>query len=77
MADRPQLIPSAGIPAGDNQNSRAASPRGPLLVPDPLFVQDRRLFEKPAHFYRERIAERGIDAMGSAAFAMSMAPRAS
>src|SRR5215467_715111 len=59
---RPQLTTSAGIPVGDNQNSLTAGPRGPLLV------QDFHLFEKHAHFNRERIPERVVHAKGSAAF---------
>ena len=58
----PQLTTAAGIPVGDNQNSLTAGPRGPLLV------QDWQLFEKHAHFNRERIPERVVHAKGSAAF---------
>jgi catalase len=46
----------------DNQNSLTAGPRGPLLV------QDWQLFEKHAHFNRERIPERVVHAKGSGAF---------
>ncbi len=56
-----QLTTSAGIPVGDNQNSLTAGPRGPLLV------QDWQLFEKHAHFNRERIPERVVHAKGSGA----------
>src|SRR5690606_39418713 len=56
------LTTSAGIPVGDNQNSLTAGPRGPLLI------QDWQLFEKHAHFNRERIPERVVHAKGSAAF---------
>eukprot|EP00747_Dinoflagellata_sp_TGD_P022643 gnl/TRDRNA2_/TRDRNA2_129247_c0_seq1.p1 gnl/TRDRNA2_/TRDRNA2_129247_c0~~gnl/TRDRNA2_/TRDRNA2_129247_c0_seq1.p1 ORF type:complete len:233 (+),score=29.22 gnl/TRDRNA2_/TRDRNA2_129247_c0_seq1:40-738(+) len=56
------LTTSAGIPVADNQNSLTAGPRGPLLV------QDWQLFEKHAHFNRERIPERVVHAKGSAAF---------
>jgi catalase len=59
---RPQLTTNAGIPVADNQNSLTAGPRGPLLV------QDFHLFEKHAHFNRERIPERVVHAKGSAAF---------
>jgi catalase len=58
----PTLTTSAGIPVGDNQNALTAGPRGPLLV------QDWQLFEKHAHFNRERIPERVVHAKGSAAF---------
>ena len=56
------LTTAAGIPVGDNQNSQTAGPRGPLLV------QDWQLFEKHAHFNRERIPERVVHAKGSGAF---------
>ncbi len=59
---RPILTTAAGIPVGDNQNSLTAGPRGPLLV------QDWQLFEKHAHFNRERIPERVVHAKGSAAY---------
>ena len=58
---RPTLTTAAGIPVGDNQNALTAGPRGPLLV------QDWQLFEKHAHFNRERIPERVVHAKGSAA----------
>jgi catalase len=57
-----QLTTSAGIPVADNQNSLTAGPRGPLLV------QDWQLFEKHAHFNRERIPERVVHAKGSGAY---------
>jgi catalase len=57
-----QLTTSTGIPVGDNQNSLTAGPRGPLLV------QDWQLFEKHAHFNRERIPERVVHAKGSGAY---------
>jgi catalase len=58
----PILTTSAGAPVPDNQNSLTAGPRGPLLV------GDHQLFEKHAHFNRERIPERVVHAKGSAAF---------
>ncbi len=60
--EKPVLTTSAGIPVGDNQNALTAGPRGPLLV------QDWQLFEKHAHFNRERIPERVVHAKGSAAY---------
>ncbi|MGB5949249.1 MAG: catalase [Parvibaculum sp.] len=57
-----RLTTNAGIPVPDNQNALTAGPRGPLLV------QDWQLFEKHAHFNRERIPERVVHAKGSAAF---------
>ncbi|MFZ0872706.1 MAG: catalase [Rhodanobacter sp.] len=63
MSDpRKTLTTSSGASVPDNQNSLTAGPRGPLLV------QDHQLFEKHAHFNRERIAERVVHAKGSAAF---------
>jgi len=57
-----KLTTSAGIPVADNQNALTAGPRGPVLV------QDWQLFEKHAHFNRERIPERVVHAKGSAAY---------
>jgi len=63
MADEPKTqTTEAGIPVGDNENSLSAGPRGPLLT------QDWQLFEKHAHFNRERIPERIVHAKGSAAY---------
>ncbi len=53
---------ASGIPVSDNQNSVTAGPRGPLLV------EDFHLFEKLAHFNRERIPERVVHAKGAGAF---------
>jgi catalase len=61
MTKPTNLTTAAGIPVADNQNSLTAGPRGPLLV------QDLHLFEKHAHFNRERIPERVVHAKGSAA----------
>lgn len=62
MGKKDTLTTAAGIPVGDNQNSLTAGARGPLLV------QDWQLFEKHAHFNRERIPERVVHAKGSAAY---------
>lgn len=62
MDSKTQLTTEAGIPVGDNQNSLTAGPRGPLLA------QDWQLFEKHAHFNRERIPERVVHAKGSGAY---------
>jgi catalase len=56
------LTTASGAPVADNQNSLTAGPRGPILV------QDWQLFEKHAHFNRERIPERVVHAKGSAAY---------
>ena len=62
MSDKLPLTTSSGIPVADNQNALTAGPRGPLLV------QDWQLFEKHAHFNRERIPERVVHAKGSGAY---------
>ncbi len=71
MKSRTTLTTAAGIPVGDNQNSLTAGPRGPLLV------QDWQLFEKHAHFNRERIPERVVHAKGSGAYGTLSARSAS
>ena len=53
-----QLTNEAGIPVGDNQNSRTTGPRGPELL------ENVWLLEKLAHFNRERIPERIVHAVG-------------
>ena len=55
---RPTLTTTAGNPISDNQNSRPAGPRGPVLM------QDYQLIEKLAHQNRERIPERVVHAKG-------------
>src|SRR6266702_8925710 len=62
MNEKTPLTTDAGIPVGDNQNALTAGPRGPLLV------QAWQLFEKHAHFNRERIPERVVHAKGSGAY---------
>jgi catalase len=62
MNEKNTLTTDAGIPVGDNQNVLTAGPRGPLLV------QDWQLFERHAHFNRERIPERVVHAKGSGAY---------
>jgi catalase len=56
------MTTDAGRPVGDNQNSLTVGPRGPVLFEDVL------LFEKIAHFNRERIPERIVHAKGSGAY---------
>ncbi|MCC6443137.1 MAG: catalase [Armatimonadetes bacterium] len=60
--EKKRLTTDAGVPVADNQNSLTAGPRGPLLA------QDAPLFEKHAHFNRERIPERVVHAKGSGAY---------
>jgi catalase len=64
MADevRKSMTTDAGRPVGDNQNSLTVGPRGPVVYEDFL------LFEKMAHFNRERIPERVVHAKGSGAY---------
>jgi len=62
MSECPIMTTANGAPVADNQNSLTAGPRGPLLA------QDWQLFEKHAHFNRERIPERIVHAKGSGAY---------
>ena len=57
-----RLTTATGAPVPDNENSVSAGPRGPLVF------EDFHLFEKLAHFNRERIPERVVHAKGSGAF---------
>jgi catalase len=59
--ERKRMTTDAGRPVGDNQNSLTVGPRGPVVFEDFL------LFEKMAHFNRERIPERVVHAKGSGA----------
>src|SRR5260370_8197122 len=56
------MTTDAGRPVGDNQNSLTVGPRGPVVFEDFL------LFEKMAHFNRERIPERVGHAKGSGSY---------
>jgi catalase len=56
------LTTTAGNPISDNQNSKTAGERGPVLL------EDYQLIEKLAHQNRERIPERVVHAKGSGAF---------
>ncbi|WP_028402967.1 catalase [Ectobacillus panaciterrae] len=56
-----RLTTNQGAPVGDNQNSRTAGRRGPILL------EDYHLIEKIAHFDRERIPERVVHARGAGA----------
>jgi catalase len=57
-----QLTTSAGAPVADDNNSISAGPRGPLTF------DNVQLFEKLAHFSRERIPERVVHARGAGAY---------
>ena len=61
MADK-LLTTSAGPPVPDDNNSISAAPRGPLTF------DNFQLFEKLAHFNRERIPERVVHARGAGAY---------
>ncbi len=56
------LTTSAGAPVADDNNSLSVGARGPLTY------DNHYLFEKLAHFNRERIPERVVHARGSAAY---------
>src|SRR3984893_19142237 len=60
--ERKTMTTDAGRPVGDNQNSLTVGPHGPVVFEDVL------LFEKMAHFNRERIPERVVHAKGSGAY---------
>jgi catalase len=60
--EKKRLTTTSGRPVGDNQNSLTAGDRGPVVFEDFL------LFEKMAHFNRERIPERVVHAKGSGAY---------
>ena len=57
-----KLTTNFGAPVHDNQNSRTAGARGPLLV------EDVHLLEKLANFNREVIPERRMHAKGAGAY---------
>lgn len=62
MSEDKRLTTAAGIPVGDNQNTKTVGPRGPVLL------EDFHLIEKMAHCNRERIPERVVHAKGSGAY---------
>lgn len=62
MNEKVTLTTASGAPVSDNQNSRSAGVRGPLLL------DDFHLVEKLAHFNREVIPERRVHAKGSGAY---------
>ncbi|AQS89013.1 catalase [Neoasaia chiangmaiensis] len=59
---RSHITTTAGAPWPDNQDSKSAGARGPLLL------ENYQLIEKLAHQNRERIPERTVHAKGSGAF---------
>lgn len=62
MSDKKILTSANGSPIADNQNSKSAGARGPVLI------DDYQLIEKLAHFNRENIPERRVHAKGSGAY---------
>lgn len=56
------LTTSSGAPVADDNNSISVGPRGPLTF------DNHYLFEKLAHFNRERIPERVVHARGTGAY---------
>src|SRR5688500_12588470 len=59
------LTTTTGSPVADDNNSISVGPRGPLTF------DNHYLFEKLAHFNRERIPERVVHARGTAAYGTS------
>lgn len=62
MSNKTTMTTAAGCPVADNQNSITAGAHGPVLM------QDVHLFEKLAHFNRERVPERVVHAKGAGAY---------
>lgn len=62
MTEKSQLTTSAGAPVPDDNNSISVGARGPLTY------DNHYLFEKLAHFNRERIPERVVHARGTGAY---------
>lgn len=60
--NRKTLTTSAGAPVADDNNSVSAGSKGPLTF------DNVQLFEKLAHFNRERIPERVVHARGTGAY---------
>ncbi|PZM62897.1 catalase [Paenibacillus dendritiformis] len=56
------MTTNQGAPVANNQQSKTAGTRGPVLL------EDYHLIEKLAHFDRERIPERVVHARGAGAF---------
>jgi len=60
--NKPKMTTAFGAPVPNDDNSKTAGPRGPLLMEDFWFI------EKMAHFDREVIPERRMHARGSGAY---------
>ena len=61
------MTTAAGCPVAGNQNSTTAGPRAPVLM------QDVHLFEKMAHFNRERLPERVVHVKADPAYGDAVA----
>lgn len=62
MTEKTRLTTASGAPVADDMNSISAGPNGPLTF------DNHHLFEKLAHFNRERIPERVVHARGNGAY---------
>ncbi|MFT7617887.1 MAG: catalase [Planctomycetota bacterium] len=62
MSDHKKLTTSNGAPIDDDNTSRTIGSRGPMAA------ENVNLFEKLAHFNRERIPERVVHARGTGAY---------
>ncbi|RJG25642.1 catalase [Paenibacillus thiaminolyticus] len=62
MKESNVMTTNQGAPVANNQQSKTAGARGPVLL------EDYHLIEKLAHFDRERIPERVVHARGAGAF---------
>ena len=62
MATQITLTTASGSPVADDNNSVSVGKRGPLTF------DNYQLFEKLAHFNRERIPERVVHARGAGAY---------
>ena len=62
MSENKKMTTAFGAPVGNDDDSKTAGPRGPLVMEDYWFL------EKMAHFDREVIPERRMHAKGSGAY---------
>lgn len=62
MTEKKILTSNLGTPASNDLNTLTARPKGPALL------QDVHLVEKLAHFDREQIPERVVNAKGKGAY---------
>ncbi len=62
MTEKNRLTTASGAPVAHDDTSRTVGAHGPLTA------ENTNLFEKLAHFNRERIPERVVHARGSGAY---------